>query len=188
MTLMNRFARLFKADVNAILDNLEEPELILKQALRDMQAGLASEQKNLNILTQNLQQCNTRLSSVDETHAKHIQEIRLCLDAKNESLAKTFISKKLHIEANLKFYQQKKLQLTESIKIVDKTVAEMRQTIAEIKQKVAVISNRKSTFEMNTMHNLHPELSPTISNEAVEIELLRLQSEFQTHPKQRKTS
>ena len=35
MPLINRISRLFKADFNAVLDNIEEPELLLHQAIRE---------------------------------------------------------------------------------------------------------------------------------------------------------
>ncbi|ETW92791.1 MAG: hypothetical protein ETSY1_42105 [Candidatus Entotheonella factor] len=38
MTLMMRITRLFKADMHGLLDLLEEPEAVLKQAIRDMQS------------------------------------------------------------------------------------------------------------------------------------------------------
>ena len=40
MALVNRFSRLFTADFNALLDRIEEPEVLLKQAVRDMQHEL----------------------------------------------------------------------------------------------------------------------------------------------------
>ena len=41
MALINRVARLFKADFHAVLDQIEEPELLLKQAVREMEDELA---------------------------------------------------------------------------------------------------------------------------------------------------
>ena len=38
MALINRLSRLFKADFHAVLDQIEEPELLLKQAIREMEA------------------------------------------------------------------------------------------------------------------------------------------------------
>jgi len=41
MALINRISRLFKADFHAVLDHIEEPEALLKQAIRDMEDDLA---------------------------------------------------------------------------------------------------------------------------------------------------
>ena len=37
MALINRISRLFTADMHAVLDRLEEPDVLLKQALREME-------------------------------------------------------------------------------------------------------------------------------------------------------
>ena len=38
MALITRLSRMMRADFNALLDRLEEPDILLAQALRDMQA------------------------------------------------------------------------------------------------------------------------------------------------------
>ena len=40
MALINRVTRLFKADIHAVLDQIEEPEQLLRQAVRDMEEEL----------------------------------------------------------------------------------------------------------------------------------------------------
>ena len=42
MGIFNRIGRLWKADLHGIIDSLEEPRAILKQALRDMQEEIES--------------------------------------------------------------------------------------------------------------------------------------------------
>ena len=37
MALISRVSRLFTADVHAVLDRIEEPEVLLKQAIREME-------------------------------------------------------------------------------------------------------------------------------------------------------
>ena len=48
MALINRVSRLFKADFHAVLDQLEEPEQILKQAIRDMEDDMQDELSRFN--------------------------------------------------------------------------------------------------------------------------------------------
>ena len=49
MALITRISRLFKADFHAVLDQIEEPEQLLKQAIRDMQDEIAvAEQRIAN--------------------------------------------------------------------------------------------------------------------------------------------
>lgn len=43
MALINRISRLFSADFNAVLDRIEEPDVLLKQALREMEEDIYSD-------------------------------------------------------------------------------------------------------------------------------------------------
>ncbi|RLA35148.1 MAG: hypothetical protein DRR11_01080, partial [Gammaproteobacteria bacterium] len=47
MALINRISRLFKADFHAVLDQIEEPEQLLKQAIRDMEDELATTEQSI---------------------------------------------------------------------------------------------------------------------------------------------
>ena len=47
MALMTRVARLFRADLHAVLDRIEEPEVLLRQALREMEDGVNGERRAL---------------------------------------------------------------------------------------------------------------------------------------------
>ena len=60
MALIARVSRLFRADVNAVLDRMEEPEVLLRQALRDMQEALAQDQQVLAKMEKELKQLTDR--------------------------------------------------------------------------------------------------------------------------------
>ena len=45
MTLITRITRLVKADLHSILDGLEEPEEVIKQAIRDMEEDIATQER-----------------------------------------------------------------------------------------------------------------------------------------------
>ena len=47
MTLINRVSRLFRADLHAVLDRVEEPDLLLHQAVREMEDDLAADRRRL---------------------------------------------------------------------------------------------------------------------------------------------
>ena len=50
MALVNRISRLFRADFHAVLDQIEEPDLLLRQAIREMQDDMAQDEQQM-ILT-----------------------------------------------------------------------------------------------------------------------------------------
>jgi len=101
MTLMMRITRLFKADMHGLLDLLEEPEAVLKQAVRDMESEIGQGQQTLAERRQRearLRRASTQLES--SIHAYEAQ-IDIAFEAQNDDLARTFIRKKLEAENRL---------------------------------------------------------------------------------------
>ena len=50
MALVTRLSRLFQADFHAVLDRIEEPDLQLRQAVREMQFALDQDQQRQQLL------------------------------------------------------------------------------------------------------------------------------------------
>ena len=108
MAIANRIRRLFHADVHAVLDIIEEPEAILKQAIREMQealdlkrrARLAREQRHLASL-----KASEAYSS--EQLAKAQEDVKLCLKEDSEDLARKTVGRKLSLEKHLVVVRQR---------------------------------------------------------------------------------
>lgn len=97
MALINRISRLFRADMHALLDRLEEPDLLLRQAIRDMESTCHEEQQQRHWLQQEqarlderLQRCRTRLANME-------QELDTCFQSNQEVLARQLIRKQLEL-------------------------------------------------------------------------------------------
>ncbi|MFV2090729.1 MAG: PspA/IM30 family protein, partial [Pseudomonadales bacterium] len=69
MVLITRISRLFTADVHAVLDRIEEPEVVLKQAIREMAEEVSHGEQQLKWLTGEGQQFQTRISDATEAGA-----------------------------------------------------------------------------------------------------------------------
>ena len=65
MALINRISRLFKADFHAVLDQIEEPEALLKQAIRDMEDELASTEQRIAVCAHDQDALSVRKSELD---------------------------------------------------------------------------------------------------------------------------
>jgi len=72
MAMLTRLARLVRADLNAVLDRLEAPDLVLAQAVRDMESALDQERRALAGLDRELE----RLARRDQAMAE--DETRCC--------------------------------------------------------------------------------------------------------------
>ena len=64
MALIRRVARLITADVHAVLDQIEEPEIVLKQAIREMEEELARQAQHGKWLEREIEGTEARLVPV----------------------------------------------------------------------------------------------------------------------------
>ena len=101
MALINRFSRLLTADFHALLDRVEEPEVLIKQALREMQDSLTDMRIHAEELRIDIEHRN---QSIDAYTSKRIdidQEIDLCFAAGKEALARNATRRKLEMEREI---------------------------------------------------------------------------------------
>lgn len=95
MPLINRLSRLVSADLNAVLDRLEEPEILLKQAVRDMEAELIAEERGVKRLKGDRERLGARAEDAERTATEIDAQLDLCFADGNETLAKKLILRKL---------------------------------------------------------------------------------------------
>ena len=98
MALINRVARLFKSDFHAVLDRIEEPEQVLRQAIRDMEDKLASAEQRIRLCTHERERLATRKAALDATVKELDQELDLCFAKQKDELARTSVRKKLEAQ------------------------------------------------------------------------------------------
>ncbi|MGI9205385.1 MAG: PspA/IM30 family protein [Woeseiaceae bacterium] len=140
MALVNRVARLFKADFNAVLDQIEEPEQLLKQAIRDMEDELADNEQRVAICAHDQETLNTRRNELNSSLDELGDQLDLCFDSGKDDLAKTLIRKKLEAERIQKKLASKfdnnQRFLAEHRTLLD----ENRATLESLRQKAELVS------------------------------------------------
>ena len=78
MALITRLSRLFQADFHAVLDRIEEPDIQLKQAVREMEFDLQQDEQALALLQHEAAQL---LTTIDELLLKATafdEELDIC--------------------------------------------------------------------------------------------------------------
>lgn len=144
MALINRVTRLFRADFNAVLDHIEEPEQLLKQAIRDMEDELASIEQRVALCTHDQKSLGVRRGEIKSSIDEFDEQLDLCFESGKDDLAKTLIKRKLEAERILKQLASKfdanDRYLDEQRTLLD----ENRSTFDGLKQKAELISHRPS--------------------------------------------
>ncbi len=174
MALINRISRLFKADFHAVLDQIEEPEMLLKQAIREMEDDLAETEQRIRVGAHDQEALATRRTEVDSKLSEIDDELDLCFASKKDDLAKGLIKKKLEAERLSKRlstkYNAADKYLTKQRAMLD----ENRATLEGLRQKAELFAQRApadSESEFDDIAWMAQELR--VSDDEVEVAYLR---------------
>lgn len=142
MALINRISRLFRADFHAVLDQIEEPEQLLRQAIRDMEDNLAAAEQRINLCADDQEALGVRKSDLESTLTELDEQLDLCFKSVKDDLAKGLIRKKLETELLLKrltskFTANQKYLITQT-DLLD----ENRTTLEGLRQKAELFAQR----------------------------------------------
>ncbi len=98
MSILNRFTDILSANINAVIDRMENPEKMIDQYLRDMMDDLAEvKQSTAGIMAE--EKRAKREVDQNEAEVKKYEELaKKALEAGNEDDARVFLSKKQEIE------------------------------------------------------------------------------------------
>ncbi len=170
MALINRFSRLFRADLHAVLDRIEEPTLLLKQAVREMAEDVAEDEKNLKIIRFEQEQGPVLQAEVDAALKEIQHEIDLCLDSKNEKLARSVIKRKLELQQRAKRIKQKADGLASELASLTERLETNRNRLAAMQQKLEILEeDQANRSNQSTVY----DVDVSISEDDIEVALLR---------------
>lgn len=175
MALINRVSRLFKADFNAVLDQIEEPEQLLKQAIRDMEDELAATEQRIAQCAFDQDALGIRRNEIQSSASDIDAQLDLCFESGKDDLAKGLIRKKLEAERILKRlnskYDANDAFLTEQRKRLE----ENRNTLDGLRQKAELFAQHAPTHasgsEFDDTAWVAREM--TVGDDEVEIAYLR---------------
>jgi len=98
MALITRFTRLFTADLHALLDRLEEPDVVLKQAIREMEEELAGREQRIRRLDLEREHLLRQLADIDRSLVSVGEQLDVCFVSSDEQLARPLLRRRLELE------------------------------------------------------------------------------------------
>ncbi len=141
MALITRLSRLFQADFHAVLDRIEEPDIQLKQAIREMQFELQQDEQRLALLQHEDDALSDFAAQTKQQIGEFDDELDICFSAKKEDLARDLIRRKLESERQLQATQQQGKANRASIKNLQQRLGENHQALDNMKQKLDLLSD-----------------------------------------------
>ena len=175
MAILTRLTRLFRADVHAVLDRMEEPDVLLRQALREMEDEVAQQAQQLKAHELERQQAQTRLEAIASTRKDLSEQLDLCFAAKNEALSRTLLRRRLEGERLTKLLDQRLAALDKAIADRGAQLDEQRRSLEGLRQK-AELFETESTQPRSDVGGWRTE-DYAVSDADVELAWLREQQQ-----------
>jgi len=179
MALINRISRLFKADFHAVLDQIEEPEVLLKQAIRDMEDDLANTEQRVKLCAIDQDALSGRKCELESAIAEIETQLDLCFESEKDDLAKSLIRKKLEAERLVKRLNAKHRANDKYLDEQRKMLDENHATLESLRQKAELFAQRTPVHinggsEFDDIAWMAREM--TVGDDEVEIAYLREKS------------
>lgn len=170
MALIDRFSRLFRADLHAVLDRIEEPDIVLQQAVRDMEDELVAESRQHDLLRNEIQRLDAQSKDIEQKLARIDDELNVCLEAENDDLARSTLRRRLEAEQLLQIIRRQRQQLTQQSDLLNTRLQQNRTRVQDMQQKLELLVRRESHIQQDAVY-ANPELF--VRDEDVEVALLR---------------
>lgn len=124
MGIMTRFARLCKADIHGVMDQLEDKGLLLKQHLRDMQEELDRKEARLASVLASRNETELEREQRSREYQALEQDLTLAIAKEKDDIARTLIRK-------LKPLAHHRDELGRHVQALDRDIAQFRTVLDE---------------------------------------------------------
>ena len=170
MALITRMARLFRADFHAVLDRVEEPDILLRQAIREMEENLARDERLYRRRGRERDQLDKRETEMQRLCASLADELDVCLAAEKEDLARSLIRRRLETERAMQLLAQRREVLADELEQLGRRLDENRSRYEGMRQKAELFDEQNRGPEND---DIWSGLEVRVRDEDVEVALLK---------------
>jgi phage shock protein A len=169
MALITRMSRLFRADVNAVLDRIEEPAALLRQAIREMEEDLAHDEQRARLLEHEQRQLDARLADVERALREIDEQLDTCFDSGKDDLARTVIRRRLEAEQQRRILAGRRDALAGTRAGLGRRLDDNRRRLDAMRQKSELLADGEADRREDRWSG--PDV--TVRDEDVEVALLQ---------------
>jgi phage shock protein A len=171
MTLITRFSRLFRADLHAVLDRIEEPDLVLRQSVREMEEDLTHDRRRVALLREEQRQLAAREKDLEQSLATLGEELDTCFAAGKDDLARLLLRRQLEAERLGGLINRKREDAENAVRRLEAVVHEKDAQLEAMRQKAELFTPDAPPFAAERWDI--PSVS--VRDEEVEVAFLREQ-------------
>lgn len=167
MALINRMSRLFTADVHAVLDRIEEPDVLLKQAIREMEEEIGRSEQALRQLAHQREGLAERQRKLRAALTDLASQLDVCFADGNDDLARKILKRRLETERLAQ-------HSTDRGEAIDKELTQRRAAVNEQREHLDVMRQKAELLASTSEHNDEwGERRFAVGDDEVEVAFLR---------------
>ncbi len=166
MALITRVSRLFKADLHAVLDRIEEPDVLLRQAVREMEEDVARDEQRVRLLAH----LAARQAELERTLERSEEELDVCLRSDNGALARGVMRRRLEAQRAIESLAAGRASVESTLGELRSRADANRRRLEAMRQKSDALSREGEASTSSPGWNLADTL---VRDEDVELALLR---------------
>jgi len=170
MTLITRISRLFRADLHAVLDQIEEPDALLRQAVREMEEDLARDERELKATQHEQRQLQARAFDLEQSQQRLAGELDVCFESGTDDLARTLIRRRLETEQVQKSLSRRQEAVEQALAILGARIEEHRMRLESMRQKAELFTDDRAA---DPADDLWSAVDFSVRAEDVEVAFLR---------------
>jgi phage shock protein A len=172
MALITRISRLFRADLHDVLDRIEEPDVLLRQSVREMEEELAHDEQLIKMLDHEHAGMIARETGIEQSLAEIEEGLDVCFASGRDDLARSLIRRRLEAQRYLEILGSKRSGLQDTLAGLRKRVGNNRSRLESMHRKVALLPEAGIPHQAGES-GLSPDFS--VREEDVEVVFLREQ-------------
>lgn len=172
MALINRMSRLLTADLHAVLDRIEEPEALLRQAIREMEDAVADGERRIKALEAERDGLAARRAKLDASLRDADGQLDVCFGSGNDALARKLVRRKLETERLGKHLEDRLDSLDKQLAAERATLADQREQLDVMRQKAELLAENVGPEAVGTGED-PSAIRFTVDDDEVEVAFLR---------------
>lgn len=147
MGIFRRLKTITMAEINGLLDGIEDPIAMLNEYSREMEKEIVKGQKALarQIFVEKKQE--TLISETKSLVEKRTRQAKLAIDQGDEEIAKLAVQEKLTHEKQQSLYQEQLESIKGQTKILLEKLEQLKGTYEQMQQKKIILASRANVAQ-----------------------------------------
>ncbi|TDT72302.1 phage shock protein A (PspA) family protein [Hypnocyclicus thermotrophus] len=166
MGIFDRLGKVFKSNVNSIIDKMEDPEKILEQNILDMEKEYTKAKQAIASTKAEEIRLTKQIKFLEQEINKWVNNAKAALNAGNEELAKKALEKKQALTKELEQIKNDRNSISTSTEKLISDLKMMENKIEEAKRKKDLLKSRIQSAKAKKKINELKSTTSTIGKSA----------------------